>query len=704
MNEQRAHKKEMPYGLWKSDVTIESLVKKVAPPTYPFRHKDKLYWLTAQPHEQGRIALMRENPSAEPICMTPANFNIRSAVHEYGGRCFCLVGDSIIFNNYEDGNLYRQSLELLPSSSPSLPQPASPQRLSGNLTAQHCCGYVDLVAVGNGEFILGVIETSRQGEPHCNSLIAISSGIGAEIDQAVESMPIILAQGADFYANPVVSSDGTKIAWFEWNHPNMPWDQSRLLCADLLTHPPVKSNDNKLISLDKPKVIVDQPNCAVCQLGFLHDNRLIFVSDSDSCDYWSMFQYASGKITRLTYSKEEFGEAHWLFGQHRWQSIGDGLIIAVATREDGDVLVKVDSNTRGYSVLHQGFSACSHLQGVDSSELLFIAHHSNRPAEIVSLSLPSASIKTLSVVFSGSDATDANDQQNLLHSEPRLIKFSVAKTRTANSMAYGYFYPPCNMRYDAPKNTLPPLVIVIHGGPTGRATSEHSSLKQYFCSLGFALLDINHRGSTGLGRKYRQSLLGNWGEFDADDIVDAINFVGNQKWIDKDLVFIRGSSAGGYTVLRSLTRFPQQFAGGACYYGIGNLVTLSNITHKFESSYTDNLVGERFNPETATHADSRFVTRSPVSQINQLSSPLILFQGKEDKVVPPALSREVIALLKKKGIKHSYTEYSGEGHGFRQMQTRADALRKESAFFAEIISQRQSNKTMLRKKSTEKDH
>ena len=195
-------------------------------------------------------------------------------------------------------------------------------------------------------------------------------------------------------------------------------------------------------------------------------------------------------------------------------------------------------------------------------------------------------------------------------------------------------------------------------------------------------MDINHRGSTGLGRKYRQSLLGNWGEFDADDIASAIDFVSNQKWIDKNLVFIRGSSAGGYAVLRALTRFPDRFAGGACYYGIGNLVTLSAGTHKFESKYTDRLVGERFDPATAMNPESRFVTRSPVFQIDKLSSPLILFQGAQDKVVPPDLSREVVELLKTKGIKHSYTEYPGEGHGFRQTQTRVDALRKETAFFA----------------------
>ncbi len=681
---QRLNKKVVPYGLWENDIAIESWIEQETPPIYPFRHHGTLYWLAVQANERGRIALMQENSGGQPICMTPKDFNIRTAVHEYGGRCFCIVGDDIIFNHYADGHLYWQSLT----------SPASPRRLSRNSNLHHCCGYADLVAVGNRTFILGVMETSREGEQNCNSLIAmpLERDAGGHI---IESEPLILAQGADFYANPVVSSDGKTMAWFEWSHPNMPWDQSRLLCAT------IKIDRTSTMLLEQPNVVVDQPNCSVCQLGFLDDGRLIFVSDSEGCDYWSLFQYKDGNITRLTYGNEEFGEAHWSFGQCRWQPMGDAMIIAVATRADGDVLVAVDCDSTNCTVLQPGFSACSHLQYVDSSELLFIAHDSTRMAEMMSLSMPSASIRQLPRYYADESRSSAEDIDSFStsgqattkdkemhckqgHSTPSLIKFPVAE----GQVAYGYFYTPCNMMYCAPKNTLPPLMVMIHGGPTGRATSAYSILKQYFCSLGFALLDINHRGSTGFGRQYRQSLLGNWGEFDADDIAAAIQFVGDKKWIDKDLVFIRGGSAGGYTVLRSLTRFPQQFAGGACYYGIGNLATLCSITHKFESKYTDRLVGEVFHRERATQPESRFITRSPVFQMDKLSSPLILFHGKEDKVVPPELSREVVKILKKKGIKHSYTEYHGEGHGFRQAQTRADALRQESAFFADIIRQK----------------
>ena len=277
MNDQTVGKEEMPFGLWKNDVAIESLMEQASPPAYPFKNKGELYWLEAR--EKGRMALMQgpsSAPSAQsvkPICITPENFNIRTAVHEYGGRCFCIVDDSIIFNNYQDGNLYRQIIvpdkigtpaihggrlprtqdaQERPLTSPPLPPP---QRLSCNPGPHHGCGYADLVAVGrfrapaksalppsmavgDGGFIIGIMETAEDNGLHCNRIVAlplgaISPGVESEGVQIIPSAPIILAQGADFYANPVVSSDGKKIAWFEWSHPNMPWDQSRLVTAEL---------------------------------------------------------------------------------------------------------------------------------------------------------------------------------------------------------------------------------------------------------------------------------------------------------------------------------------------------------------------------------------------------------------------------------------------------------------------------------------
>jgi len=209
---------------------------------------------------------------------------------------------------------------------------------------------------------------------------------------------------------------------------------------------------------------------------------------------------------------------------------------------------------------------------------------------------------------------------------------------------------------------------------------------QYFTQNGFSVLDVNHRGSTGHGRAYRQALLGEWGEIDANDIADAIKFVVSERGMDAGRVFIRGGSAGGYAVLRALTRFPELFCGGACYYGIGNLITLSEITHKFEGRYTDRLIGERYTPDSAALPGSRFRSRSPIFDIDKIKSPLILFQGLEDKVVPPEVSAEMVQTLAHNGVEHEYIEYPGEDHGFRKAETKIDALGREIAFYRKILN------------------
>jgi dipeptidyl aminopeptidase/acylaminoacyl peptidase len=654
---------EMPYGLWQSDEPIESVFRQPAPPMYPFRVDDKLCWLETRPQENGRIALMRENPGGEPVCITPASFNIRTAVHEYGGRCFCVIEKYIVFNNYRDGTLYCQLIE--PGS---MPQP-----LVSSMESDIRRGFADLVFVKSINTLIAVAETAAAGGENSNSIVSILLNRDSGHEQVSGAQVAILVDGSDFYANPVVSVDGTRIAWFEWSHPNMPWDQSRLVNADLVFN-------NAEVSVYDLQVLIDNDNQSVCQLGFLNDATLVFARDGDECDYWNLFVYTEGIISRLTHCCMDFGEAHWVFGQRRWVEVSDGKIIAVTTHKEGDAIVNVDRESGHCSVLHQGYSACNHLQRAETDEVLLVTHFSDRVPEISSLSVQTGNIQPLpkySQVNTGSVKKPGC-------SRPEFISFPTGD----GEVAYGYFYPPYNPAYTPPQNDLPPLMIVIHGGPTSRATSEYSAIKQYFCALGFALLDVNHRGSTGFGRKFRQSLLGNWGEFDADDIASAIEYVVSRNWVDRNLVFIRGSSAGGYAVLRALTRYPDMFAAGACYYGIGNLITLCRLTHKFEAKYTDRLVGECFNPDTAEQPDSRFVTRSPVFQIDNISSPLILFQGCDDKVVPPELSREVVNLLEKKGVKHSYTEYPGEGHGFRNIQTRIDSLEKETTFFSEVIKQR----------------
>ena len=251
--------------------------------------------------------------------------------------------------------------------------------------------------------------------------------------------------------------------------------------------------------------------------------------------------------------------------------------------------------------------------------------------------------------------------------------------------AHTYYYKPKGVSEIA--TTKPPLLVVVHGGPTARSYGVFDGVKQFWVSLGFALIDVNHRGSSGFGRSYRNKLRGNWGVQDIDDVADAIDFIVKAGLADASKVFIRGKSAGGFASLRLVTEYPDKFCAASLYYGIGNLATLAKTTHKFESRYMDSLLGESYREGMGNEHASVYVERSPVGKIDKISCALILFQGQDDKVVPPELSRELASALEKKGIQSKYVEYEGEGHGFRRLETKIDSLMQEASFFYQYLNQ-----------------
>jgi dipeptidyl aminopeptidase/acylaminoacyl peptidase len=255
------------------------------------------------------------------------------------------------------------------------------------------------------------------------------------------------------------------------------------------------------------------------------------------------------------------------------------------------------------------------------------------------------------------------------------------------SEAHAWYYRPVNHRYRAPAEELPPLLVMVHGGPTARCDSSLNLLRQFWTGRGFAVLDVNHRGSTGYCRQYRQALQNKWGVIDSADVADAVMYVTREKMADPRMVCIRGGSAGGYVVLRALTLFPDLFCAGASYYGIGNLVTLMEFTHKFEARYLDGLLGEAYHGRLSDRPGTPYFDRSPIHQVSRLKSPMIIFQGLDDNVVPPRLAHELVDTLEQGGVMHQYVEYAGEGHGFRNQDTRVDSLQKEASFFVRVISE-----------------
>ncbi len=630
---------------------IKDLFSRPGNPAYPFRDdKGQLCWLEPLTEEGGRLALKQQTVAGQRI-ITPADYQLRSRVHEYGGKCFCCVGDSVYFNNYSDGLIYRQSLH---ADTPPVAV-VNPGKMRSS--------YADLFYSAALNAIVAVEEIDAQaGARNQNRLVLLS------LDQIEPTTPQVLAHGADFYAAPCVSPSGDQIAWLQWQLPDMPWDSSQLVRANTIS-------DNGECSLDNIETVAGGESTSVCQPGFLQNGDLVFAMDQPGTNpngdnpqnFWNLYRCDNTGVTAITQDLAEYGEAHWIFGQCRWVQAGASSLLAIATRDERDRLIQVDLQTKIQRIIGEPLARLSQLseaQGIFNC----VAEYTDKPASIIDIT-HAGKVTALNSPRLWIAQSDVAQAQLLCH-----------PTRDGEQ-AYANFYPAQGQKGE--KKSA--LVVLVHGGPTSRSDASLSPLVQYFAQNGFAVLDVNHRGSTGHGRAYRQALLGLWGEIDACDIADAISYVVQHKDIDAGRVFIRGGSAGGYAVLRALTRFPELFCGGACYYGIGNLITLSEITHKFEARYTDQLIGETYSPETASLAESRFRSRSPIFDIERISSPLILFQGLDDKVVPPEVSREMVQTLERNGVAHDYIEYPGEGHGFRKAETRIDALRREVQFYEDIL-------------------
>jgi len=655
-----------PHGKWISPLELDDLFTRPSPPLYPRAYKDHLYWIEARAKEGGRQVLIRREKDGSEQCLTPDNFNIRTRVHEYGGICFVVANDHVYFSNFEDQGLYRQGLN--PGQ--------RPQRLTPAINSDGSLGkYADFSMHPNDQWMCFIYEQDYKDKENKNAIAYLP------IDQASEGEPIILVEGGDFYASPLISPNGQYLAWVEWDHPDMPWDNSRVCMAEIAVV-------NQQPSLINSRIIAGGKGQSVCQLVFGIDNSLYFCKDQQTenntaNNYWNIYAYKENCLHTITQDLAEYGEPHWVFGQSRIVPISPGQLVAVRTSGAGDDLVHIDCDSGSVEVLDSPYNHFSQLapayvnpgvtQPAGQPALLMIAASATLEPELVGCDIRNRKFEVLKRYpppLSGENISCAEE---------------ICYLTDRNDQAFAYFYPPKNANYEAPENSLPPLLVLVHGGPTSMAQPNFVAAKQYWTSQGYALLDVNHRGSSGYGRRYRQSLLGNWGEFDTNDIAFGVRQLILEQRVDEARVCIRGGSAGGYAVLRALTQFPDLFAAGACYYGIGNLITLAMTTHKFEAHYLDGLLGELFDPERARLPDSVYMTRSPINYLSKLRSPMILFQGEDDKVVPPEVSHEVVKVLKTLGLDHEYREYPGEAHGFRKSETRVDALTMETAFFSRIL-------------------
>lgn len=649
------------YGTWASPLDLKRMFEQPSAPMYPCAYRGRIYWIEARAQESGRLVLVRREHDGGETCLTPAGFSIRTRMHEYGGRCFAFAQDCVYFSNDVDQRIYRQRLE--PGA---VPTPVTPARLAGARAM-----YADFTVARDESVLVFACERERAGRENENGIACLQL---AAADTVVQE-PVILACGHDFYANPVLAPGGERLAWMQWDHPDMPWDSSAVAVAGL-----ARNSDGR-VSCAPPQVIAGGAGRAVGHLSFGADGELYFVMDGgDAADppanFWNLHVYDARGLRRVTHDLAEYGLPHWVFGESRYVCVDARTLVAVRTTAAGDELVRIDIASGTSERLAPEFSAFSQLARMDdgggAAQLLCVAAAPTATARLVLLDGMDGSYRTI------------KEGAILLAPEDISVASAQCYPTAGGGAAHAWFYPPVNGRYAPPADTLPPLIVMVHGGPTGRADNALAYARQYWTTRGFAVLDVNHRGSSGYGRAYRQALRGLWGELDTSDIADGVRYLVAAHRVHPGQVCIRGGSAGGYAVLRALTEYPELFAAGACYYGIGNLATLAETTHKFEAHYLDGLLGAPYT-RAAKDPTSVYYRRSPIHHLDSLRSPMILFQGLDDKVVPPVVSQEVVRGLAAKGIAHEYVEYAGEGHGFRRAETRIDALRREAAFYARAL-------------------
>jgi len=463
-----------------------------------------------------------------------------------------------------------------------------------------------------------------------------------------------LVEGADFYATPVVSPDGTQLAWVEWNHPNMPWDDTSLYTA------PVYADG----SLGPARLVAGGEDESVFQPTWSPDGELYFVSDRT--DWWNLYVDRDGEAAPVLAMEAEFGAPHWVFGTRTYGFLDDGQLVARYTQGGKWRLAVI--NPHAHELRDLGLSYTSIGALAVEGELILATLSSPTEAEAVALVSPESGsvdiLRTSSPVTADADYTSVAET----------IEFPT----TGGKTAHAFYYPPKNRDFRGPEGELPPLIIMIHGGPTSATSGSLRAATQYWTSRGFAVCDINYGGSTGYGREYRNRLRYNWGVVDVDDAANAALYLAKQGKVDRNKLLIRGGSAGGYTTLAALA-FRDVFRTGASLYGVSDLALLAEDTHKFESRYLDQLVG-RYPQEK-----SRYEARSPIHHLDKFTEPVILLQGLEDKVVPPNQAELVLASLKSRGIPVAYVPFPGEQHGFRQAENIIRAQEAELYFYGKIL-------------------
>lgn len=627
-----------PYGQWPSPISAAMLTQQSAKLSEVRAYDNNIFWLESRPAEKGRNALVQLSPAGTTSDVLPAPHSIRTRAHEYGGSSYLVTAERIFCVLDADQRIYvidRASNELSALSQ------------TGPLISETMYCYADFSWDETRKRLLCVREDHSQVNHETNTeerseIVAID----------LEGNVTILVTGADFYSNPRLNPAGNKLSYLCWNHPQMPWDGTECYCAEL----------NTTGEITNTQLIAGSKTESVFQPQWSPAGELFFVSDRNN--WWNIYRHSKAGTEIVCDMLAEFATPQWVFGMSTYGFLNAQEIFCCFSQNGQWQLGLIDIPSKKLKIIQSEFKDIAGIHCHNERAYFFAASatQSNALYYFHKQTIKPLIAASISVLTPGDIA------------QPQAISFATSDNETAHA----FYYAPKNKLINPPENTLPPLIVMCHGGPTG-ATETSLNLKiQFWTSRGFAVLDVNYRGSTGYGRQYRDRLKSNWGITDVIDVCSGANYLIERGLVDKNKIAIRGSSAGGYTVLAALT-FGDIFKAGASLYGIGDLEALATDTHKFEARYLDSLVGEYPKGKAVYHA------RSPIHHIDQLNCPVIFLQGLKDKVVPPTQAEAMVAALTEKGIKNAYVTFAEEGHGFRQAESIQKAIEAELNFYQEVF-------------------
>ena len=622
-------KKIYPYGGWPSSISASSVIADTISIGQLCLDGPDIYWNEVRPKEKGRSIVCKLGKQKLVEDFSPPNANVRSRVHEYGGGAYIVENGELWFSDGEDGRVWHKSF-------------------NGNtfpITSKSKSRYADFVRDSSRGRLIAIAEDHQEIKTKPNNrLVAIRETGDVNI----------LAEGADFYSSPKVSADGRWLSWLSWDHPCMPWDGTSLWLAPIATDGAV---GEQVLVAGGSKESIFQPE-------FAPDGTLYFVSDRSG--WWNLYRIKAGEIELVLALDAECGVPQWSFGLSTYGFASENVIVISYIVDGLSKLAVFDLSMNSFCPIHSSFVDITGLK-VGNGQAIFVGGSLVEPNSIVSYSLKSKKMTTL--YRSGENNLSSSDV-----SRPIPVSIPVGDGEKTN----GFFYKPQNALCIGSPDTLPPLIVKCHGGPTGQASAAFNFKIQFWTNRGFAVFDVNYRGSSGFGKSYRNRIRGEWGLVDVEDCVSGAKWLAEKGWVDGERMAISGSSAGGYTTLCALT-FENCFAAGASYYGIGDLSALAKETHKFESKYLDSLIGA-WPEEKALYS-----LRSPINFTEKLSCPLILFQGLKDKIVPPSQAEDMVAALQKKGIPIAYLSFIEEGHGFRQSKNIIRSIESELDFYGQVF-------------------